>query len=72
MNNTIKALIGGLIVAGTAELFYQYGKGIGIGALKKGNFNYEQVIELLKRGEETSKGIRKYRFMFIRKVAEDL
>ena len=34
MNNTIKALVGGLIVAGTAELFYQLGKGIGIGALK--------------------------------------
>lgn len=72
MNNAIKALIGVLIDVGTAELFYQYGKGIGIGALKEGNFNYEQAIELLKRGEETSKGIRKYRFMFIRKVAEYL
>ena len=72
MNNTIKALVGGLIVAGTAELFYQLGKGTGIGALKGGNFNYEQAIELLKHGEETSKGIRKCRFMFIRKVAEDL
>lgn len=72
MNNTIKALVGGLIIAGTAELSYQYGKGVGIGALKGGNFNYEQAIELLKQGEETSKGIRKCRLMFIRKVAEDL
>lgn len=72
MNNTIKALVGGLIVAGTAELCFQYGKGIGIGILKEGNLNYEQAIEGLKHGEEISKGIRKYRFMFIRKVAEYL
>lgn len=72
MNNTIKALVGGLIVAGTAELFYQLGKGVGIGALKGGNFNYEQAIELLKHEEETNKGICKCRLMFIRKVAEYL
>lgn len=55
MNNTIKALIGGLIVAGTAELFYQYGKGIGIGALKKGQLQLrtgDRAVKTRRRDQQ--------------------